>query len=554
MQIYVVDWLDVLVESSDLPTYLAATYQPILVSGTSIKTINGQSLLGSGNIAISVDLTGYATTAYVDGGIGVALGIVASQYLPLAGGTMTGSLDLGGNNIINVETFEAVSITLDGTAVATQAYVDDAASQYLPLAGGTMTGNIDLGGWELTNGILSQWQQIDSTYGSFAQLYYNGLTVATEAYASNASNLSSGIVPIERLPVGTTSVTVAAGNHNHTASQIIDFAEAVDDELNACLRGTANEVTITYNDAANTLTVGLGANVPRLNAANTYTQPQVLPASTKSAPALRFGGTTNTGIYSAANGVAPGIGVAIGGQAFFETRDSGSGVVIHSAWGYCISSGQADGTADVRWVRNATGPTFQTVALGGLRVTTDGTALGPVACSNVTASGNIDAAQFRLTSDGNGAVLRAWAGPGNFSLIDGSGGVALSKSSGGTTHVGGTALNGALQVTTGGAVAISGTLRVGGGTVVQNILSATATLDFPSIAASSFADLTITVTGAVSGDTVIVNPIAGSATTDVVYTGWVSAANTVTIRASNVSSTTARDPASGTFRATVIRF
>lgn len=100
----------------------------------------------------------------------------------------------------------------------------------------------------------------------------------------------------------------------------------------------------------------------------------------------------------------------------------------------------------------------------------------------------------------------------------------------------------------------SGTLRVGGGTIVQNILSATATLDFGSIAASSFQDLTITITGAVSGDSVTVNPIAGSATTDVVYTAWVSSSNTVTVRASNISSTTARDPASGTFRATVIRF
>ncbi len=104
------------------------------------------------------------------------------------------------------------------------------------------------------------------------------------------------------------------------------------------------------------------------------------------------------------------------------------------------------------------------------------------------------------------------------------------------------------------AMRVEGSFRIGGGTAVANILSATATLDFPSIAANSFADLTITVTGAVSGDTVIANPIAGSAITDVSYDAWVSAANTVTIRATNNSSTTARDPASGTFRATVIRF
>ncbi len=100
-----------------------------------------------------------------------------------------------------------------------------------------------------------------------------------------------------------------------------------------------------------------------------------------------------------------------------------------------------------------------------------------------------------------------------------------------------------------------GAIKIGAsGTVVATILSATATLDFPSIAANSFADLTLTVTGAVSGDTVIANPIAGSAITDVSYDAWVSASNTVTVRATNNSSTTARDPASGTFRATVIRF
>lgn len=46
--------------------------QDTLVSGTNIKTINGQSLLGSGNITIEseTDLTGYATTSYVDNQIG----------------------------------------------------------------------------------------------------------------------------------------------------------------------------------------------------------------------------------------------------------------------------------------------------------------------------------------------------------------------------------------------------------------------------------------------------------------------------------------------------
>lgn len=43
--------------------------QDNLVSGESIKTINGESLLGSGNIQITTDLSDYYTKEQVDGKI-----------------------------------------------------------------------------------------------------------------------------------------------------------------------------------------------------------------------------------------------------------------------------------------------------------------------------------------------------------------------------------------------------------------------------------------------------------------------------------------------------
>ena len=60
---------------SELGTPLSDKYQAILVSGTNIKTINGNSILGSGDIAItggggSADLTNYYTKAEIDGMIG----------------------------------------------------------------------------------------------------------------------------------------------------------------------------------------------------------------------------------------------------------------------------------------------------------------------------------------------------------------------------------------------------------------------------------------------------------------------------------------------------
>ena len=85
-----------------------------------------------------------------------------------------------------------------------------------------------------------------------------------------------------------------------------------------------------------------------------------------------------------------------------------------------------------------------------------------------------------------------------------------------------------------------------------NILTATATLDFGSISAQTGADLTITVTGAEVGDSVYIGlpaaPLAG-----VAFMGFVSAADTVTIRAMNYTGTS-KDPASATYRATVYNY
>lgn len=87
---------------------------------------------------------------------------------------------------------------------------------------------------------------------------------------------------------------------------------------------------------------------------------------------------------------------------------------------------------------------------------------------------------------------------------------------------------------------------------LARVLSATATLDFPSTTAGTASDLTITVTGATTGDAVTIGVPDGSTLSDGCFTAWVSAANTVKIRFTNNSLTLALDPASGTFKATVI--
>ena len=86
------------------------------------------------------------------------------------------------------------------------------------------------------------------------------------------------------------------------------------------------------------------------------------------------------------------------------------------------------------------------------------------------------------------------------------------------------------------------------------VLTATATLDFPNTAAGAASDLTMTVTGAVSGDVVTLGVPNGSVPANGTFFGWVSAADTVTIRYANNDLVTAYNPSSGTFRAVVTRF
>lgn len=87
---------------------------------------------------------------------------------------------------------------------------------------------------------------------------------------------------------------------------------------------------------------------------------------------------------------------------------------------------------------------------------------------------------------------------------------------------------------------------------ITGILTATATLDFASTAANVSTDLTVTVTGAADGDIALVSPPDGSTLAGGVFTAWVSAANTVTVRYTN-ETVGALNPASGTFRVIVFR-
>jgi len=102
-------------------------------------------------------------------------------------------------------------------------------------------------------------------------------------------------------------------------------------------------------------------------------------------------------------------------------------------------------------------------------------------------------------------------------------------------------------------IGVSGTTMIGFNGSFWTQSNTTAALDFPSTTAGTSSELTITVTGAAAGDIVnlgiAANAISGNPT--LIFTSYVSAANTVTVRMSNISGA-AVDPPSGTFKVIVI--
>lgn len=90
-------------------------------------------------------------------------------------------------------------------------------------------------------------------------------------------------------------------------------------------------------------------------------------------------------------------------------------------------------------------------------------------------------------------------------------------------------------------------------------LSNTDTLNFGAILPNTSADLTMTLTGAVDTNTISLGVedivySTGTNTGDLIFSAWVSAADTVTIRASNISAVNTATPAAGIFKVSTIQF
>lgn len=80
-----------------------------------------------------------------------------------------------------------------------------------------------------------------------------------------------------------------------------------------------------------------------------------------------------------------------------------------------------------------------------------------------------------------------------------------------------------------------------------------AVINFGTVEPGSFQDITMTVTGAAVGDPLALGVPTEAITDSIVYTAWVSATNTVTVRAHNYGGVTSANIASGTYKVSIVR-
>jgi hypothetical protein len=165
------------------------------------------------------------TPATLQGKIDAQITPEITNKLPLAGGTMSGTLDMANNNIAGVNSINTNQISttsgtgylaLPGSAFSgnvklglnriteldspisendatNKTYVDGQVATALPLTGGTMTGAIDMGGNDLSN--VGTTSTLSLGTNSIENLFGNKINVITQELDLNLGKISNLTAP-----------------------------------------------------------------------------------------------------------------------------------------------------------------------------------------------------------------------------------------------------------------------------------------------------------------------------------------------------------------------
>lgn len=386
-------------------------------------------------------------------------------------------------------------------------------------------------------------------------------TFAPSAHNHAASEITSGTLPVVRGGTGLTALgsslqvlrTNAAGTANEyatitagdalTTNPLSQFAATTSAQLAGVISDETGSGALVFATSPTLVTPNIGAA--------TGTSLAVTGVITTSA-----NGAASTSALRVSGVPFAGTGTTAVPLVYINDANATASTILNTAGTYFGVNG--DGTQDLMHLLTDGASRLKISSTGNVTVTNGATIL------NVAGTGTkIQDGIFSVFTDGL-EILRIrpnadWFRFSNFvNLCWASGGSAntgpdtqISRSSAGVLQIGTTSANalGSLLLTN---LTASGAVTIGGGTAITKVLSATATLDFPSISGNDTHLLTMTVTGAIAGNAVFIG-VPAALDANLIWQASVTAADTVTIRMHNASGASV-DPASGTYRATVFQF
>lgn len=435
--------------------------QSTLISGTNVKTINGNSLLGSGNIQIDSGVTSFNTRTG-------AVTLSSSDVTTALGFTPVTQTDINTSISALVDSAPGTLNTLNELAAALDddpnfaTTVTNSIASKLPLVGGTMTGSITFAG-------AQSWPT------------FNQNTTGTAAKATNIAGGSTGTIPYQSS--ADTTAQLAVG----TVGQVLKSnAAAAPSWVDGTISGVAlgnNLATLTFGTyLTGTSYNGSGAVTLATNATSANTVSTLVArdasgnfsAGTITA-ALNGNASTATSATSATS--ATTATNLAGGSAGTIPYQSAAGTTVQLAAGTSGQVLRSNGAAAPSWVNG----TISGVALGNnlntLTMNVSGTGL-----SGSTTYNGSSAATFTVTSNatntntGNAIVARDASG--NFSA--------------GTITA---TLNGsAATLTTGRTIALTGDVTYTSGSFNGSAnVTGTATLANSGVTAGSYTNPNISV-------------------------------------------------------------